>query len=116
MAMRLYMRGKHVEGNPDPEVLKGVGLTVAQVEDMYRYLAIANYEDRFVIPTSHRELATDAFPERGGCGFSFGDGCHGESEPSLFNGQSTTSTLVKPVDVFDPKANAPAKIKEVQHD
>ena len=28
---------------------------------MYRYLAIANYEDRFVIPTSHRELAEDAF-------------------------------------------------------
>jgi len=24
---------------------------------MYRYMAIANYEDRFVIPTSHREYA-----------------------------------------------------------
>ncbi len=30
---------------------------------MYRYLAIANYEDRFVIPTSHREMAGDAFAE-----------------------------------------------------
>ncbi len=28
--------------------------------------AIANYEDRFVIPTSHREMAEDAFPERNG--------------------------------------------------
>ena len=52
---------------------------------MYRYLAIANYEDRFVIPSSHRELA-EAFPERNGCGFSFGDGCHGsESKFNLFN-------------------------------
>ena len=49
---------------------------------MYRYLAIANYEDRFVIPTSHRELAREAFPERGGCGFSFGDGCSGGDSES----------------------------------
>lgn len=47
---------------------------------MYRYLAIANYEDRFVIPTSHREMA------RNGCGFTFGDGCHGsDTKFNLFN-------------------------------
>ena len=28
---------------------------------MYRVMAIANYEDRFVIPTAHREYAEDAF-------------------------------------------------------
>ena len=33
-------------------VLAQARLTVAQVEEMYRYMAIANYEDRFVIPTS----------------------------------------------------------------
>ena len=38
-------------------MLESVGLSVAQVEDMYRYLAIANYEDRYVIPTAHREEA-----------------------------------------------------------
>ncbi len=43
-------------------------------------------EDRFVIPTSHRELAEDAFPERNGCGFTFGDGCHGsDTKFNLFN-------------------------------
>lgn len=53
---------------------------------MYRYLAIANYEDRFVIPTSHREMARDAFPERNGCGFTFGDCCHGsDTKFNLFN-------------------------------
>ncbi len=42
---------------------------------MYRVMAIANYEDRFVIPTTHREYAENAFNVRGGCGFSFGNGC-----------------------------------------
>ena len=51
---------------------------------MYRYLAIANYEDRFVIPTSHREGA-GAFSGSGGCGFSFGNGCSGgAAEGGLF--------------------------------
>jgi nitrate reductase beta subunit len=36
---------------------------------MYRLLAIANYEDRFVIPTTHREYAEDAYELRGECGF-----------------------------------------------
>lgn len=45
-----------------------------------------NNEDRFVIPTSHREMAGDAFAERNGCGFTFGDGCHGsDSKFNLFN-------------------------------
>jgi nitrate reductase beta subunit len=63
-----------------------VGLTGAQVEEMYRVMAIANYEDRFVIPTSHREMGIeDAYDLRGSCGFSFGNGCSdGRTEPGLF--------------------------------
>ena len=39
-----------------------------------------------MIPTSHRELAEDAFPERNGCGFTFGDGCHrSDTKFNLFN-------------------------------
>jgi nitrate reductase beta subunit len=86
-AMRAYMRGKTVEGQANAGLLERVGLSEAQVEDMYRYLAIANYEDRFVIPTSHREYASatfDAYGERGGCGFSFGNGCGGTSPEDLF--------------------------------
>src|SRR5699024_12748766 len=57
-----------------------------QAQEMYRYLAIANYEDRFVVPSSHRELAREAFPEKNGCGFTFGDGCHGsDTKFNLFN-------------------------------
>ena len=47
-------------------------------------MAIANYEDRFVIPTAHRELGADAYDMRGSCGFTFGNGCSGgetEHEP-----------------------------------
>jgi nitrate reductase beta subunit len=87
LAMRAYMRDRHVERRDNAEVLKQVGLSAAQVEAMYRYLAIANYEDRFVIPTTHREYAENAFELRGGCGFSFGNGCSdGQSAPSLFGG------------------------------
>jgi len=86
MAMRHYKRAQSVEGVTDTRAIDEVGLSEAQVEEMYRYLAIANCEDRFVIPSSHRELAREAFPERNGCGFTFGDGCHGsDTKFNLFN-------------------------------
>jgi nitrate reductase beta subunit len=76
------------------EVLQQTGLTVAQVEDMYQIMAIANYEDRFVIPTTHREYAEDAFDVRGSCGFSFGNGCSdGSSTTSLFGGSKRGKTI-----------------------
>jgi nitrate reductase beta subunit len=81
------MRSKTVDNEIDLAILEQVGLTQLQVEEMYRYLAIANYEDRFVIPTSHREYASstfDAYNEQGGCGFSFGNGCSSDT-PDLFN-------------------------------
>jgi len=88
LAMRAYMRDKHVEGQANEAVLKQVNLTSDQVHEMYRYMAIANYEDRFVIPTTHREYAENAYDLRGGCGFSFGNGCSdGQSEMSLFGKQ-----------------------------
>ena len=92
LAMRAYKRSQIVDGVQDLQVLEEVGLSELQVEDMYRYLAIANYEDRYVIPTAHREEAmSEAFAERGGCGFSFGNGCStGESDVNLFGTKKTT--------------------------
>lgn len=85
--MRVYYRRRRLGERDDPAVLERVGLSVAEAEEMHRYLAIANYEDRFVIPTAHREEAEDAYALRGGCGFSFGNGCHGEETGgSLFGG------------------------------
>ncbi len=90
LAMRAYKRAEQVDGVCDTKVLDDVELSVAQVEDMYRYLAIANYEDRYVIPSQHREEAmSDAFAERNGCGFSFGNGCGGDSDLNMFGGKKT---------------------------
>lgn len=77
LAMRAYMRSKHVDGQPNEEILTQTGLDVATVNEMYRYMAIANYEDRFVIPTAHREHIEESFDVRASCGFTFGNGCSG---------------------------------------
>ncbi|GJA34364.1 MULTISPECIES: nitrate reductase subunit beta [Aeromonas] len=88
LAMRHYKRAETVDKKVDISALEQVGLTEHQAQEMYRYLAIANYEDRFVVPSSHRELAREAFPEAKGCGFSFGDGCKGsDTKYNLFNSQ-----------------------------
>ncbi|WP_334129643.1 nitrate reductase subunit beta [Sneathiella sp.] len=79
MAMRHYMRSKMIAGKPDVSLLEETGLTEKLVEDMYKIMAIANYEDRYVIPTGHREETLDAYGESGGCGFSFGNGCASQS-------------------------------------
>ncbi len=97
LAMRAYMRGKHVEGQADTSAIEQVGMPVEAVEEMYRILAIANYEDRFVIPSAHREYAENAFDLKGSCGFSFGNGCSdGESAPSLFGGKKRRTFAIHP--------------------
>jgi nitrate reductase beta subunit len=85
LAMRAYMRSKTVDGVIDETIAENVGMTGEMIEDMYKYMAIANYEDRFVIPTAHRELGDDTYRLRGDCGFSFGNGCSGgRTEFDLF--------------------------------
>ncbi len=72
-AMRIFMRGRQVEGKDKLDVLEQVGLSVEEVETMYHLFGIGNYEDRYVLPTTHREYAEDAYDLRGSCGFSFGN-------------------------------------------
>jgi nitrate reductase beta subunit len=84
-AMRVYMRSRHVERQENAAVLEEVGMTRLQIEEMYKIMALAAYEDRFVIPSTHREYAENAYDLRGACGFSFGNNCSdGSSEASLF--------------------------------
>jgi nitrate reductase beta subunit len=85
LAMRAFKRAEVVHGRAEPELLKGLNITPAQVEDMYQTMAIANYEDRFVVPSSHKEIVEDSFNDKASCGFTFGNGCSGGvSEGSLF--------------------------------
>ena len=87
LAMRAYMRAKTIDGVIDHAIARSVGLESLEIEEMYRIMAIANYADRFVFPTAHREIEEDAFDLRGGCGFSFGNGCTpGETQTGLFGG------------------------------
>jgi nitrate reductase / nitrite oxidoreductase, beta subunit len=101
LAMRAYMRAKTVDGREATEILDRVGLTRNQVEDMYRYMAIANYEDRFVIPTNKREYSSaiyDGITERGGCGFSFGAGCGGGgNDADVLGGKPTHKRKFFPI-------------------
>lgn len=82
--MRGYMRAKTVDGVINDGIAERVGLAGNDIEEMYRLMAIANYEDRFVIPTAHRETGEDAYQLRGSCGFSFGEDCSGKTGFNLF--------------------------------
>ncbi|HYG89887.1 MAG TPA: nitrate reductase subunit beta [Azospirillum sp.] len=98
-ALRVYQRGRTVEGRRNTDVLRQVGLTANQVEEMYRILALANYEDRFVIPTTHREYAENTFDLRGSCGFSFGNGCSdGFSQGNLFSTRKPKTKTLEEAD------------------
>lgn len=92
LAMRSFKRSQQVDDVVDLEVLQRVGLTEDQVEEMYRYMAIADYEDRFVIPTSHKAYAEDAYSDKSSCGFSFGNGCsEGNSGVNMFGGKKPSN-------------------------
>ncbi|BAL89232.1 putative nitrate reductase beta subunit [Actinoplanes missouriensis 431] len=52
-AMRSYMRARTLDGSVAQELLDGIGMTGEQVEAMYRLLAIAKYDERYVIPAAH---------------------------------------------------------------
>ncbi|MGY3850252.1 nitrate reductase subunit beta [Streptomyces hydrogenans] len=53
-AMRSYMRAVNLGEEKDETVAEAVGLTGREMEDMFRLLAVAKYEDRYAIPTAAR--------------------------------------------------------------
>jgi len=57
-AMRSYMRAVNLSESTDPRIPEAVGLTEGQLVALFRLLAIAKYEDRYVIPTAHQEQAS----------------------------------------------------------
>lgn len=72
--MRMHMRATQTNKQIDSSLIQDTGLTEEQIEDMYRLLAIAKYDDRFVIPQTHREEVADLYMEQGSCGLSFAGG------------------------------------------
>ncbi|KQY47042.1 nitrate reductase subunit beta [Cellulomonas sp. Root137] len=56
-AMRSYMRDISMGRDADPSIPAAVGMTEQEMLDMYRLLAIAKYDERYVIPAAHAEAA-----------------------------------------------------------
>ena len=90
-AMRSYMRGIALGQEPDASIPAAVGMAEEELYEMYRLMAIAKYEDRYVIPQAHREQAHDL--EEMGCSLDFDDSV-GMYENSPFGEASGTPTPV----------------------
>ncbi len=84
-AMRSHMRRSNVGAQPDPAIGAAVGMSATEIEDMYELLALARYEDRYVIPAAHRETADTLSERQGGCGLDFAGGpgsCGSHADPA----------------------------------
>ncbi|MBQ0988159.1 nitrate reductase subunit beta [Streptomyces sp. F63] len=96
-AMRAYMRDINLGREPDGAIPAAVGMGEEQMYDMYRLLALAKYDERYVIPPAHaeqahslEELATECSldyeggPGMGGSG-PFGEASGGASPVAVEN-------------------------------
>jgi nitrate reductase beta subunit len=112
-AMRSYMRDINFGREPNGDIPASVGMSEEDMYDMYRMLALAKYDERYVIPPAHaeqahslEELATecsldyDGGPGMGGSG-PFGEGSGMPTPIAVENFQmlrdrQTTDTLASP--------------------
>ena len=74
-AMRSYMRRINLGQERDESIASAVGMTGPQIEDMYRLLALAKYDERYVIPTAYGvDEADRGVIEEIGCSLDFEGG------------------------------------------
>jgi nitrate reductase beta subunit len=71
VAVRAYMREEQLGGTPDAELASQVGFDVPTLTDLYRLLAVAKYEDRYVIPPAHTEQAERLANVQTGCSVDY---------------------------------------------
>ena len=72
--MRGYMRKLEVLGVRDQQAAAAASLEPSEIEAMYRLLAVAKYEDRYVVPQAHSEQAQRLAELPGSCGLDFDGG------------------------------------------
>lgn len=77
-AMRAHMRNITLGQAQDNSIAASIGMTDASIREMYRLMAIAKYDERYVIPKAHVEQAHEL--EELGCSLDF-DGGPYESGP-----------------------------------
>ena len=73
-AMRSWMRERNLGGEPDGRVAAAVGMEPSAIEAMFRLLAIAKYDERYVIPQAHGEIGVNPHSQQGACGLDFEGG------------------------------------------
>src|SRR5579875_2520455 len=56
-AMRAVMRARQLGLDPDPRLAESAGVSTGDLDDLYRLLAVAKYDERYVIPLAHAEDA-----------------------------------------------------------
>jgi nitrate reductase beta subunit len=94
--MRLYMRIISTGREFDTSKLEEVGLTEETAKSLYRLLAIAKYEDRFVIPKAQRDqYVEDANKAQGAMSYDECNGCsladmHSSMVQKAQNGTAST--------------------------
>ena len=81
MAVRIYRRHVtvgDVSKEKAEQALQEAGLTTEMADDIYYLTALPKFDDRFVIPPSHREQAIEMMEftgdKKGSSGFGFKDG------------------------------------------
>ncbi|GIG21680.1 nitrate reductase subunit beta [Cellulomonas chitinilytica] len=90
-AMRAHMRNVNLGAEQDPRIAQAVGMTAEEIEAMYRLLAIAKYEDRYVIPAAHAESARALEETASGCSLDVDGG------PGMGGGGRFGSSSGRPV-------------------
>ena len=72
--MRSYMRDFNLGKDFNEDIPASVGMTSEDMYEMYKLLAIAKYQDRYVIPEAHQETA-DKLEEAmsSGCSVDFAE-------------------------------------------
>ena len=97
-AMRSYMRDINLGRDPDPRIPASVGMTEEEVYDMYRLLALAKYDERYVIPAAHAEQAHSLEELATECSLDY-DGGPGMNGAGLF-GEGSGSPVPIAVENF----------------
>jgi nitrate reductase beta subunit len=103
-AMRSYMRRINLGEERDESIATAVGMTGRTIEELYRLLAIAKYEDRYVIPAAHVE-AGRALDEIAGCSLDYSGG-PGMGSTGAFGEVSSTPASVETFQLTKQRAEA----------
>ncbi|MCV2460444.1 4Fe-4S dicluster domain-containing protein, partial [Streptomyces sp. ICN988] len=97
-AMRSHMRRVNLGEEQDPRIAGAVGLDEPGIQELYRLLALAKYDERYVIPTTYTGSVPD--PEGTGAGCSLdGEGGPGMMpdgaafDPEAFHAPPTAGTV-----------------------